>query len=607
MYPTTIFNWIDQSGLNIPAATPELDASACFFCVSSFDKGPEKLMEISGSDFDSLFGTVEFSKHGQAGIQAKRIIDAGGRVLIKRVVATDATLANLILCANVTNTATQKKNDQGQPLYYDDDGNETTEVTDNPVMLNDVKVKWTANRATNCKTFAEVETAAKAMLNEQTGVYPMYVITDNGRGVSGKAIRFTPDYNTSKSYGTTFYSLKVYEGTSISESQMVSFDPNVVLNDTAYGVDLGITRQVDCEGLTDVFDKYVEKIAGYIGITADLLKTYDLIFCYDNTGAPIPALALDPDSIDLNSLYGIALGNGSNGAFGDAPVDKPEWTEAIRAVFAGEVTDEVWDKDEHKIGAIFDANYPDIVKEAIAQFVTFREDCVFFRDLGTGNTTFSAIKDRFDAQSTKNKFIADYLTSGTVKDPITAKNIEVTMMYDFAPLVASKFAGAVYAPLAGTYNGCTLPSFIKGTINFTPVVTPSVNQRSALDDMGLNYAIFQGDTCVVQSCYSSQDKKTELSWINNVMAVQEVMRAIRTACPQNRYRFVTSTDFSVYKEAVDTVLSNYRDHFNVLNFVYTEDKLMSAQKIFYGSLEFAFGQWAQTEIFDMFILNSGNL
>ena len=584
MYPTTIFNWIDQSGLNLPQEVPELDTTACFMCVSSFDKGPEKLMEISGTEFESLFGTVEFSKHGQAGIQTKRIIDAGGRVLIKRVVADDAKLANLILCSNVTVT----------------DGTPKT-----------VKIKWTVARAENAKTFDEVETAARGMLNESTGVYPLYAFTDNGRGVSAKAIRFTPDYNTSKSYGTTFYSLKVYEGTTIKESNMVSFDPNVVLNDTAYGIAKGLMKQAEGTVLTDVFTKYVTKIATALGMSPDLLKTYDLIFGYDNTGAPITGLSVDETSIDLNSLYGIALGNGSNGAFGDAPVATPEslaaWTEAIRKVYAGEDTDEVWDKDEHKIGAIFDANYPDVVKEAIAQFVTFREDCVFFRDLNTGYYTFNAIKDRFAAQATKNKFISDWLTTYTVKDPTTFQNIEVTMMYDFAPIVAAKFATGVYAPLAGTYNSCVLPSAIKGTLNFTPVVTPSVNQKSALDDLKLNYALFQGDRCVVQSCYSSQDKQTELSWINNVMAVQEVMRAIRTICPQNRYRFVSTTDFSVYKEDVDKVLDNFRGHFNVLNFIYTQDKLMSAQKIFYGALEFAFGQWAQTEKFDMFILNSGNL
>lgn len=584
MYPTTIFNWIDQSGLNLPQEVPELDTTACFMCVSSFDKGPEKLMEISGTEFESLFGTVEFSKHGQAGIQTKRIIDAGGRVLIKRVVADDAKLANLILCSNVTVT-------EGTPKT--------------------VKIKWTVARAENAKTFDEVETAARGMLNESTGVYPLYAFTDNGRGVSAKAIRFTPDYNTSKSYGTTFYSLKVYEGTTIKESNMVSFDPNVVLNDTAYGIAKGLMKQAEGTVLTDVFTKYVNKIATALGMSPDLLKTYDLVFGYDNTGAPITGLSVDETSIDLNSLYGIALGNGDNGAFGDAPVataaSLAAWTEAIRKVYAGEDTDEVWDKDEHKIGAIFDANYPDVVKEAIAQFVTFREDCVFFRDLNTGYYTFNAIKERFAAQATKNKFISDWLTTYTVKDPTTFQNIEVTMMYDFAPIVAAKFATGVYAPLAGTYNSCVLPSAIKGTVNFTPVVTPSVNQKSALDDLKLNYALFQGDRCVVQSCYSSQDKQTELSWINNVMAVQEVMRAIRTICPQNRYRFVSTTDFSVYKEDVDKVLDNFRGHFNVLNFIYTQDKLMSAQKIFYGALEFAFGQWAQTEKFDMFILNSGNL
>ena len=585
MYPTTIFNWIDQSGLNLPQEVPELDTTACFMCVSSFDKGPEKLMEISGTEFESLFGTPEFSKHGQAAIQTKRIIDAGGRVLIKRVVADDSTLANLILIANVTVTA-------GQPN-------------------NTVKIKWTVARATDAKTFADVEDTARGMLDEENGIYPLYAFADNGRGISSKAIRFTPDYNTSKSYGTTFYSLKVYEGTSIKESNMVSFDPNVVLNDTAYGIAPGLMRQAEGTVLDDVFNLYVTKIASSLGMSVDEFRRYDLIFGYDNTGTPITGLSLDDTSIDLDSIYGITLGEGTNGAFTDAPMTEgaayTAWTEAVRKVFAGEDTDEVWDKDEHKIGAIFDANYPDVVKEAIAQFVTFREDCVFFRDLGTGNYNYNAIVERFEAQATKNKFVSDWLTSFTIKDPTTRKNIEVTMMYDFAPIVAAKFATGVYAPLAGTYNACVLPSAIKGTVNFTPVVTPTVNQKIALDDLKLNYAIFQGDRCVVQSCYSSQDKQTELSWINNVMAVQEVMRAIRTTCPQNRYRFVSTTDFSVYKEDVDKVLDNFRGHFNVLNFIYTQDKLMSAQKIFYGALEFAFGQWAQTEKFDMFILNAGNL
>ena len=412
MYPTTIFNWIDQSGLNLPVNVPELDSTAVFLCVSSFDKGPEKLMEVTASNFTSLFGSVEFSKHGQPGIQTKRIIDAGARVLIKRLVASNATLANLILCANVTNTPYQKKDTDGHPLYYDTNGNETTTVTDSPVMLNDVKVKWTATKIENATTFKAIEDAARALLNENSGVYPLYVFTDNGRGVSAKAIRLTPDYSTSKSYDTTFYSLKVYEGTEILESQMVSFDPNVVINDTAYGIDHGILIQGDSLCLQDVFTKYVKKISDLVGISSDVLKSYDLINCYDNTGAPIPSLSLDPDSLDLNAVYGINLGNGSNGNFGDAPFGTPEWTAAAVDAFTGIGLDEIWDKDEHLVGAVFDANYPLSVKTAIANFVTFREDCVYLRDIGLVNSeggplnTFTAIKDRLDeaAFGIKNKF-----------------------------------------------------------------------------------------------------------------------------------------------------------------------------------------------------------
>ena len=74
--PMSSFKWYDNSALNIQAEIPEVQNKALFMVVSSFDKGPEDLREVEGNEFDSLYGTVLFSKHGQNGIQAKHIIDA---------------------------------------------------------------------------------------------------------------------------------------------------------------------------------------------------------------------------------------------------------------------------------------------------------------------------------------------------------------------------------------------------------------------------------------------------------------------------------------------------------------------------------------------------
>ena len=168
--------------------------------------------------------------------------------------------------------------------------------------------------------------------------------------------------------------------------------------------------------------------------------------------------------------------------------------------------------------------------------------------------------------------------------------------------MVSHFANGPYRPTAGIVNGMVLANAIEGTINFTPRITPSVNQKALLDDLRVNYAIFQEGQCVVQSLYTSQDAYTQLSYICNVLGIQDVIRAVRICCPRQRYTFVTGNDFSNYSTAVNNVLKEYTNNFDVLTFDYTQDDLRAAQKIFYASIYFRFKNWAQTEQFDVYAL-----
>jgi hypothetical protein len=312
----------------------------------------------------------------------------------------------------------------------------------------------------------------------------------------------------------------------------------------------------------------------------------------------------------------------------------------IAAVYLGYDTDgteidQVWDTDSHKIFAVADANYHKIIKDCIANFVEFRKDCLFLRDSGIGYYTVADAQDiytkytllnnlssdfgryEFIHNSSKSidskiyaisnlrsKFIADYGTTYEVIDPASKKNIEVTMIYDIVNKLTTQYINqGPFSPLAGTYNGYQLDSAIPGTINFTPIITPSSNQKQAIDDIRLNYAIFEDeDICVVQSNYTSQEGNTQLSYINNVLAIQEVARVVRSVCPRNRFRLITGSDMSEYATAVSRVLQSYNNYFETLEFQYTEDPLRSVQKIFYASINFSFNNWAQTEVFDLYAL-----
>ena len=59
-----------------------------------------------------------------------------------------------------------------------------------------------------------------------------------------------------------------------------------------------------------------------------------------------------------------------------------------------------------------------------------------------------------------------------------------------------------------------------------------------------------------------------------------------------------------YANAVSRVLQSYNNYFATLEFEYTEDPLRSIQKIFYASINFAFNNWAQTEVFDLYALSN---
>lgn len=579
MYPATIYHWHDNSGIEI-TTSPQNSTAPLFMQVFSSDKGPENFVEISGTAFEAMYGKMSFEKHGQSAIQAQKIIDAGGRLFAKRVVATDSTLANVVLTATVVS---------------DTDG--------------EVTVTWKSQSIENCKTFDEVVAAAQDLLDEDAGVYPIFAYSDNGRGVSGKAVRLTPDYATSKTIGKTFYTLAVYEGTTVTEKVAITVDPTVVYNSESYRLSKYTNVMISGEVLETSFELYADALASALSVEVDTLRNYDLVYGYDNRGNAIEGFTLDPESVDLDADNGIALAEGDNGEFGDKPVDTQAWIDAIVEVFADEEGDhdEVYDVDQHKIAAVCDANYPMEIKNAIYDWVTFREDCVFLRDYGTGLKTFLEIKvfkDSFDDEHKGNYFVADYGTSYLIIDPLTKKNIEVTMTYDLAPLLVDHIQNNPYAPLAGIANGFVLSSAIKGSINFTPVITPKSNQKEAMDNLRVNYAIFEDNNCVVQSCYSSQDAYTQLSWISNTIAIQRVLRAVRAACPRQRFTLSSGTDLNNYAKAVNDVLSNFTSNFSTLNFVYTQDNLRASQKIFYASIEFAFLNWAQTEIFDIYAINN---
>lgn len=622
MYPGTIVRWHDNSAITINTATA-VDSGPVFLVLSSFDKGPEKWNKIYGQAFFDIYGSkMSFARHGQPAIQAANMISNGATLLVKRLVAADAELANLILVAKLKSTTLLKAAQEGDTdtvKISDITGVESADQNDYVIDAegSSAVITWNAVSVAGITTPAEVQEQAETLRVDvdpvitpsgdgfeiiQESDYPLIVLADNGRGVSNKSIKITPDYSSSTNLGDFFYSVYVYEGTQISEKITATLNPDTVYGNTGYGLSVDSGAQITFLNIDGVYEAFIDHIASITGKDVETLKSYDLINMHTNKNAEMEAITVDPESVDLGSTYGINLENGTNGEFGEAPFGTAAYIQAAIEALDGTFDDCIFDIDEYKIAACFDANYPLEIKEAIAALVTFREDFFFFRDLNTDVKSYSSILARLRDFNTNNKFIGNYLTTYQIYDPNTRKRIRVTMMYDFAAAMVAHFANGPYRPCAGMANNMYLDSAIDGTVNYTPRITPSVNQKQLLEDLRVNYAIFQQGRCVVQSLYTSQEAYTQLSYINNVLAVQQVVRALRVACPRQRYTFVTGNDFSSYEEACNNVLSYYTANFAELTFSYQQDAIQAAQKIFYATIRFRFNNWAQTEIFDLYAL-----
>ena len=226
-----------------------------------------------------------------------------------------------------------------------------------------------------------------------------------------------------------YYNITIFDGTTSIEKCTGALNPDTLYAGKNYGLSEDTSEQVVLFNVDNAYDEYVDIISDITGIEAEQLYSYDLINATDSRGVAIAGIVIDNESIDFGTSYGVNLDNGDNGAFGDAPFGTEAYIAKAVEAFEGQFDDAIWDVDTYKISAVFDANYPKEVKEAIAKFVTFREDCAFFRDYGLDIFSYAAIINYSNdiAAEYKNKFINDYFTTYQIYNPETKKRIRVSM------------------------------------------------------------------------------------------------------------------------------------------------------------------------------------
>lgn len=600
MYPGVIIEYNDQSNITSLPVT-EVRNRPFFMALFTSDKGTEKWTRMIGEDFFKMYGkTISFTKHGQPLLQAAMSINAGAELLCKRLVASDATLANIGIVASIKDTQVQAVDADGNKLYLDADNEQTVEVTDSPVMVDGKAISYSIMTADTASTPEAAYDAISDKLAE--GQYLLYVICDNGRGSSKKRIRITPNYKLSKNMEYTMYTLSVIEGAEIVESMNFSVNPSLIVsnqNISLYSMVNTNSTQLCCVDDASGMEAFIAALSDATGIDEDELYMNDPLFACTNRGVSLEGLTVDTQGIDLQYATGQMLQSGSNGSFSTHPIKNTEEfsTQAVEAL-NGTFDPAIFNVDQYRLQAVIDANYPEKVKRSIEALAIFREDFMYFRDQGIGVNSLELISENL-TKETKSKFCATYPQSYDIIDPYTKKQIPVTIGYSLAQLLVAHCNNGVNLPAAGFKHNMVITDAVYGTLSFTPTICPDPigNQKEALEDMRVNYASYIDNQLVVESMYTSQEKNTQWSYINNVMSIQEVVKAIRVRCPVIRYTFIEGEDLEKYRADVEEVIAPFRPNFKSLELEYVEDPTFSANKIFYAALKVAYKDFIQTEWF----------
>lgn len=459
--------------------------------------------------------------------------------------------------------------------------------------------------------------------------YPLLAVTENGRGVSTKSFDIRENSRLSKNLSFAVYDIEVHEGLDVIETIHFSIDPSAISGTTSMSLNEQARSaiQFDAYQDTEQYDNMLQRIMDYTGKTRGEVVGEDFVFARTRAGQTDLSwmgymdgsegkvehiIKTDTDTetnININDYTALSMIGGSNGSFGSRPINAATYASAMNAIFSidsatgVEMYPEIYNLDEHKIMAIIDANYPDTVKASLSEFVAIREDCMFLRDMGTsGLNTATAITNAASLVTNKSKFTALYCQYYDIKDPYTYKQVTVSIGYSLVRLLINQYNNGINLPLAGQKYGVTIPEAIYGTLNFAPLNLPSGNQKEAFDDARLNYASYFGDLLVLETEYTTYEKFSQFSYLNNILGIQEAIRAVRTRCPLIRYSFISGGDFDAYQADVNAVLSNYSNNFVSLELEYLGDDTYVANKIFYAAIKVRFKDFVQTEWFKVIAL-----
>ena len=271
----------------------------------------------------------------------------------------------------------------------------------------------------------------------------------------------------------------------------------------------------------------------------------------------------------------------------------------------------IYDVDKYKVDFTCDNGYPKFIKRAITDLVEFRGDMVYIADLGSDKLSNASsivgrsneIFNESEECDYRSKFVAIYHNVFDIYDPYSGKQITVTMPYLLASKLVNHIANGAGRPFAGMLHDITFPEIIKNSINYIPRITPFADNKQMLVDANINYLSMYNDLFVMDTMYVNQPDYTQLSYLNNIMGVQQIIKNIRNKCPASRYTFMDGNDLERYIDDANTIINQYNSYFKSISISYMADEAYESNNIFYAVLKVQFRNFIQEEYFKIIAIS----
>lgn len=628
-YPKSKFDIVNQTQIQSIETNTAGNNVALYLQPYTSNKGTENWELLTSFEgFTDTKGGMSFLKHGQAQLTVAQALRSGAYVLGKRLVSDDATLANTTIWARVI-----KNNISPIP-------NVESKIPCSYVYLH-------AESIEGCKTFEDAcdgisvpTTKASDIQPGESIDIPLFTVTPMGRGESLSFFSINPEYSNSRNKNNANYmkySFEVIEDNAVIESILISMNPEIIVNGIGQSINPKIksnSNQVRVKAYEDGIYKLVE-VLSETAVDEDGNKIYpidlineDFLYGYTRGGKRINGICtvnyanenekiqfdgVGPGEdittvLDLSSSIGVPLSNGSFGAMGASPVTNPtEMEKMLLGALGKDRTSPlfdslIYDLDAYKLDCIFDCGWSKDVKNAIIDLVDFRGDLVFIADLGTTANTLALIKEKTEEINFSN-YVSLYHNYFKIIDPFSKKEITVTMPYMLIDKMTDHIAKGVNRPFAGIANNLTFDNIIENSINFLPVNVPEEDQKQELVNINVNYLSIYDGVPVMETMYVNQDEHSQLSYLHNIMAVQEIIKVIRSRCPRTRYTFLDGDDLETYISDVQAIIKEYSSNFKSISCEYMADEMYEQNNTFYAVLKVQFKNFIQEEYFKIIAIS----